>query len=284
MRKPMKPDWKKAVRERMAESSRLCKQDVIDELASHLDDVYEEARARGAHEPEASQLALQEVDDWSVLAAEIARAKSKEDSMNQTTMNQRTKTVLLPAIAILFAVGLVLLFLDRAAVLQRLIWFACMALLLGVVATEANRLNLRTKSLWLPSLASLFASSFFLFVLTELSMQPELLVRLNAGAAQWLYAVWLISQIAFGALGAFLSRRVGGSRIARMVAATFPAIVMLAACAIVIPVSALMEHNDFIFHNPGRLWWGAFRWAVVPAVTLLLGAVPFLQEPSKRHA
>jgi len=145
-------------------------------------------------------------------------------------------------------------------------------------------MNHRTRSLWLPALASLFASSLFLLVLTEISMRPPMLVRLHSGAAQQLYAVWLIGQIAFGALGAFLSRRVGGNRIARIVAGTFPAIVMLASCVIVIPVSALMQHNDFIFHNPGRLWWGAFLWAVVPAVTLLLGAAPFLQQPAKDHA
>jgi hypothetical protein len=150
--------------------------------------------------------------------------------------------------------------------------------------SKEGTMNHRTRSLWLPALASLFASSLFLFALTEISLQPRLLARVNSGTGSWVYAAWLIGQIAFGALGAFLSRRVGGSRMARMVAAAFPAIVMLASCVIVIPASALMEHNDFIFHNPGRLWWGAFLWAVVPAVTLLLGAAPFLQEPSKRHA
>lgn len=150
--------------------------------------------------------------------------------------------------------------------------------------SKEGSMNHRTKSLWLPALASLFTSSLFLFVLTEISLQPKLLARMNSGTGRWVYSVWLIGQIAFGALGAFLSRRVGGGRMARVVAATFPAIIMLASCAIVIPASALMEHNNFIFHNPGRLWWGAFLWAVVPAVTLLLGAAPFLQAPSKYHA
>jgi hypothetical protein len=221
------PDWKKLVEERFEPGSLLfaSRKEVIRELAAHLEETYEASRAQGMTEAAAVELALHEVKDWNVLAADIRRAKSKEDSMNH-----------------------------------------------------------RTRSLWLPALASFFASSLFLFVLTEISMRPPMLVRLHSGAAQQLYAVWIIGQIAFGALGAFLSRRVGGSRIARIVAGTFPAIVMLASCVIVIPASALMQHNDFIFHNPGRLWWGAFLWAVVPAVTLLLGAAPFLQEPAKRHA
>ena len=222
------PDWKKLVEERLASLnvSASTKQEIVAELAAHLEDVYEAAQARGLDATASLELALQEIQDGPVLVANIHRAHSEEDLM-----------------------------------------------------------NLRTRSLWLPALVSLFASSLFLFALTEISLQPRMLVRLNSSAAHWVYTLWIVGQIAFGALGAFLSRRVGGSRPARVVAATFPAIVMLASCAIVIPVSALMQHNDFIFHEPGRLWWGAFLWAVVPAVTLLLGATPFLQpEPAKRHA
>ena len=222
------PDWKKLVEQRLFSLNLppSAKQEIVAELAAHLEDVYEAAKARGLDANFALELAQQEIHDWHVLLADLRRAKSKENSM-----------------------------------------------------------NLRTRSLWLPALASLFASSLFLCALTEISLQPKLLARLNSSAAHWVYTVWIVAQIAFGALGAFLSRRVGGSRMARVVAATFPAIVMLATCAIVIPASALMEHNDFIFHNPGRLWWGAFLWAVVPAVTLLLGAMPFLQqEPAKSHA
>jgi hypothetical protein len=224
---PNKPDWRTLVRNRMLtlKLPHDVKEDVVAELGAHLQEIYEEAIIRGLDETEATARALQQVEDWKGLVAQISRAKSKEGSMNA-----------------------------------------------------------RTRSLWLPALASLFSSSLFLFVLTELSMTPGILVRLHSDAAGWLYAVWIIGQIAFGALGAFLSRRVGGSRIVRMVAATFPAIVMLASCAIVIPVSALMEHNDFIFHNPGRLWWGMFLWAIVPATTLLLGAAPFLKESTPRQA
>jgi hypothetical protein len=222
-----KHDWPKMVRERMQTCGLPAAQreEVVAELAAHLEETYEDALREGRNKTEAVRQALQEVEDWSVLAANVCRAKSEEDLM-----------------------------------------------------------NLRTRSLWLPALASLFASSIFLFVLTKISLQSGVLVRLNSGAARWLYAAWIISQVACGALGASLSRRVGGSRMARVVAATLPAIVILAACAIVIPVSALMQHNDFIFHNPGRLWWGTFIGAIVPAVMLLLGAAPFLQDRSKRHA
>jgi hypothetical protein len=224
---PDKLDWRMLVRKRVLtlKLPHDVKEEVIAELATHLQAIYEEASARGLNEADATEHALQQVEDWEDLAAQISCAKSKEGPMNA-----------------------------------------------------------RTRSLWLPALASLFGSSLFLFFLTEISLRPPLLVRLHSDSTQWLYTVWLIGQIGFGALGAFLSRRVGGSRFARTVAATFPAIVMLASCAIVIPASALMDHNDFIFHNPGRLWWGMFLWAVVPAATLLLGAAPFLKESIPRQA
>jgi hypothetical protein len=217
-------DWRKFVREHLATQALNACEEIVEELAAHLQEIYEEGLARGLNNDAARQLAIEEVEDWNIFARNISLAKFKEGPMNA-----------------------------------------------------------RTKSLWLPALASLFASSLFLFVLTEISLQPRLLARLNSGLAQRFYALWIIGQIAFGALGARLSRRAGGSRLARTIAGTFPAIVMLTLCTIVIPVSALMQHNEFIFRNPGRLWWGAFLWAVVPAVTLLLGAAPFLQEPTRRR-
>jgi len=208
----MKPDWMQLVRERLA-ASRSCGHEVVAELAAHLEEVYEEALARGSSETEAMRIALQQVDDWQALSTEISRTKSEEDSMNYQSMNDqsmndqsmndqstnrqsmnfqsmhcRTKAVWLPAIAVLFGIGLLLLFLDRAAVLQRLSFAACMALLLCAVASEANRLNLRTSSLWLPGFVSLTAASLLMFAeeivlahdpsfyFTDISMRPSHLI------------------------------------------------------------------------------------------------------------
>lgn len=74
-------------------------------------------------------------------------------------MNPRTKTFWLPAIAILFAFGLILLLRDSAAVLQRIIWIACMAMLLCAAASEAKLLNRRTRRFWLPGFVSPTAST-----------------------------------------------------------------------------------------------------------------------------
>jgi hypothetical protein len=216
------PDWKKLVRERLG-SSVLPPEDreqVISELAAHLDETWEAARAEGLTETESEKRALQEIGDWHVLGKNIQRAtRAKEQPMNQ-----------------------------------------------------------RTKSLWLPALANFAATTLFLLVLTQVSLAPRYLVRLNSGLGVSLYAGWLVAQLLFGALGAFLSRRAGGTRAARIVAATFPAIILFGLWAFWIPVSAVLEHNAFFLRHPLYYAVGIFIWVVPPGMALFLGAAPFLGE------
>ena len=208
-------------------------------------------------------------------------------------MNHRIKTLWLPAIGIVFSFGLLLLFLDRAPILQRLMWVACMALLLGVVTTEAGRLNLRTRSIWLPGFVSLLAASLLMFAeeivmfhdpsfyFTDISLRPSHLI---SGLPRWFYIVWLLVQVPCGALGAYLSRRGGGTRGARAVAGAFPALAIFLLCGLMIPISAAVEHNAYVLHHPGRLALALSIWAVVPAIGLLLGAAPFLKAAELQKA
>jgi hypothetical protein len=219
-------DWRKRVRERL-DSCGLppaIHEEVVSELADHLEETYEDARSRGLTDSAAAELALQEVTDWGVLAANIRRATSREDGMNY-----------------------------------------------------------RTKSLWLPGLASFAAASLFLLVLTQISLQPQFLVRLNSGLGRSFFIGWLLAQVLFGGLGAFLSRRAGGTRTARIVAGEFPALVMFGVWALVIPASAFAEHNTFVLQHPLYYALGIFPWVVLPGIALLLGAAPFLKEPKSQQ-
>jgi hypothetical protein len=215
-------DWQEIIREQLEPGALPpeIRAEIIAELAAHLEETYEEARARGLTESEALTRALQEVKDWSVLAADIQRAKSEETSMNS-----------------------------------------------------------RTRNLWLPALASFAAASLFLLVLTRISLQPHFLVRLNSGLGPVFYLSWLFAQIPFGALGAYLSRRAGGTRAARVVAGIFPAIVMFGLWGVVIPVSAFAEHNTFVLQHPLSYALGILPLVVLPAIALTLGAAPFLRDP-----
>lgn len=214
-------DWRETVREhlRLSELPSAYREEVISELAAHLEETYQDALSQGLTDRAALEVTLQEVEDWHVLSADIRRSKYAEDFMNH-----------------------------------------------------------RTKSFWLPALASFAAASLFLLVLTQVSMEPRFLVRLNSGLGRSFYIGWLVAQVLFGALGAFLSRRAGGTRTARVIAAMFPAIVTFGVWAVVIPISALGEHNTFVLRHPFYYALGFFVWVVPPAITLLLGALPFLKE------
>lgn len=80
------PDWKKLVRKRMRSLtlSPYDKEQAINEISGHLDEVYENARRQGLSEKASLRLSLQEVGDWSVLTEGIRHTKSEDTSMNRT--------------------------------------------------------------------------------------------------------------------------------------------------------------------------------------------------------
>jgi len=96
-----RPDWKEIVHERLRLPSSA--REAIPEIAAHLEEIYDEALAGGLTATAAIEFTLHQVEDWRALRKSICRAKCKEG-----TMNPRTKTLWLPAIAVLFAAGLAL--------------------------------------------------------------------------------------------------------------------------------------------------------------------------------
>jgi len=283
------PDWKKLVRERLSfqHSPRESNDDVVAELADHLEETYAQARSEGLSDDAALERSLQEVEDWPALAADIRRTKPQEDNMNH-----HTKTFWLPEIAILFGIGLLLVFLDRAASLQRFIWIGCMVMLLGTAASESNRLNQRTRSFWLPGLVSLTAATLFLFAadivsdpflfFSQITLHPQDLLA-NSGL-RWFYFVWLLAQVLFGAVGARFSRRAGGTRTSRIVAGGLPAIIFVGTYVALIPFTSMFSGNAAISPLPTFLASSMFVWVAAPALALLSGAAPFLKETEPRRA
>ena len=274
------PDWKRLVRERLATTNLPAgvREDVAAELAAHLED----AAATDLELSGAPHRALDHMP-WRKLVRAIEHAKCEEDAMNH-----RTKAFWLPALAILFAAGLALVFLDRAAVLQRLIWIGCMAMFLCAAASEANHLNQRIRGFWLPGFVSLTAAIVFLFAadivydpflfFREICLQPQNLVRWNSGSPRPFYIVWLVAQVAFGAVGALLSGRMGGSRKARIIAGLFPAMVIVATNVVLVPLSALISGQDVVWRSPAYLASAAVIWMVAPAMAVVAGALPFLRR------
>jgi hypothetical protein len=132
-------------------------------------------------------------------------------------------------------------------------------------------MNQRTKQLCLPGLASLTAAMILLTILIQISMQPRYLGRSP------LYMVllpWLALLPLCGAAGAYLSRRGGAHRGARLVAGLFPTIVLLV-------LGSILTITHLIVPAQPRLWYGFLAVAfgiVLPSVSLLLGTLPFLRN------
>ena len=168
------PDWKALVHERM-ESLGLSpaqEEEIVSELASHLEDCYEEFRTQGVCQSEAIEHSLEQAADWPGLSRKIRRAKRKEERMNH-----------------------------------------------------------RTRTLWLPALISLATAMVFLMTSTQLALEPRVIagqfitLHTSTTSTNYPFAVylpWLILLPFCGAAGAYLSRRAGGQPLARLLAGLFP--------------------------------------------------------------
>jgi hypothetical protein len=216
-------DWRETVRERL-DSQVLpfrCREEIIAELAAHLEETYDHARSRGLGNQAAFELAIAQIRDAHRLAKAIRRAKSAGDSM-----------------------------------------------------------NFRTRSLWLPALITLLGASVSLTLSQLIGVQPRL-VWIGPLAMSF-YWPWLATLPVFGALGAYLSRRALGPAPARLAAGLSPALVMLIVMCLILPWGLAIDGVSFFRLVSFGL--GLANWVALPAVALLLGALPFLRASRPAQA
>ncbi|HMD32548.1 MAG TPA: hypothetical protein VKG84_11615 [Candidatus Acidoferrales bacterium] len=103
-------DWHRFVRERLGGQPRASvpSEEVIAELAEHLEDVYQDARRRGLSHEAAMASTKEQTSDWRLLAERIRRARAREDVVSHTA-----KTIWVPGISVLFFASLLLLAMTR---------------------------------------------------------------------------------------------------------------------------------------------------------------------------
>jgi hypothetical protein len=207
------PDWNQVVRERLSQADLTPaeQKEIIAELASHLDDLYEQCRRQGMSESQAVERTGNEIRNRARLARTIERAKHKEGNMND-----------------------------------------------------------RTSRLWLPGLASLIAAAILLVLEIQLGIRDSFI---HLPLAMTAIFPWLANMLLSGGVAAYLSRRGGGTRRARLTSALFPAGAFF-LCFCLVFVARFSEADPFIT-------WSAFaisacNWVLVPGVALVLGALPFL--------
>ena len=144
-------------------------------------------------------------------------------------------------------------------------------------------MNYRTRSLWLPGLATLTAAMGTLMIMTRFNIEPKMIWH-GSMAVVTLYLPWLALLPFIGALGAYLSRQAQGQMRARLVAALFPALVPFAIFCPAIVVSAVLEHHLTWTIVPVAFAVLVFNWVVLPGAALAAGALPFLGSSRVREA
>ncbi len=218
------PDWREAIREKLAGAaiSHRQREDLIAELANHLEDLHAELLASGIAEPDASAQCIEQLNDIQQIAAAAKRSQVWEDAMNQ-----------------------------------------------------------RSRTLWLPGLVTLTLASVSLMAMQFFAFSRPRVHWVDGGAVAIGY-LWLVSLFPCGALGAYLSRRAGGSRWKAVAASLFPSLIMLGVFCIILPIGVLLERNPYIIHHPRYFGLALLVWIVVPGGALLLGALPVLWRMSHR--
>ena len=220
-------DWRELVQSKLAELpvSPGTKTDVVDELAGHLEEVYEELRRQGMTEELAAQRAMRQVTDWNALQRHIRNAKEREDLMHN-----------------------------------------------------------RVRQLWFPGLLTLILSTGLLPMLLKLGLEPRI-VSWSGPETILFYVPWLMTLPLFGALGAYISLRAGGSARAILLSGVFPVLSLAACFFVILPLSIVLDRS-IAFHLTLAGFLGLLlSWVVVPGAALLIGALPIeILHTRKMHS
>jgi len=142
-----------------------------------------------------------------------------------------------------------------------------------VAKKEEDQVQSRVRQLWIPGFLTLMLSSILLMALQKFGLQPRI-ISWNELGLMLFYVPWLVALPLFGALGAYLSLRAGGSTRAILFSGVFPVLTFVASLFVILPFSLVIDrHVASHFRIEGFLNV-LIGWVVVPGVALLMGALP----------
>ncbi len=134
----------------------------------------------------------------------------------------------------------------------------------------------RAHQLWIPGFLTLMLSMVFLMALQRLGFQPRIVSWSGPGTILF-YLPWLLSLPFFVAIGAYISRRTGGSQGTVLLASIFPVLALTAAFLLMFPIGFITERIvgsqvDFSIVATALLKDG-IGWILVPGAALLVGGL-----------
>jgi hypothetical protein len=142
--------------------------------------------------------------------------------------------------------------------------------------TEMTTMNYRTKVLWLPALCTFTLSMGLLALLQISGLRPSFFL--------WsrfipIHIPWLIALPIIGAIGAFWSKRAGGSVLLQLLVSQAPALIWECIMLVMLPLALVIDrHVPFSLKMEGLMTY-IVAWVLLPSLALFLGAVPFLRKP-----
>jgi hypothetical protein len=231
-------DWEKLVSRRLAQLAlgERERQEVIAELAGHLEETYEARRQKGASHDEAIRGALLQVDDWNRLQQEIYVARTKENAMNARTSR-------------LWAPSLVTL----AASVITLVAFTFLGLQPGPLGLRPGPEKSVHEIWWGHLVGGILGGPH---VVNE-------------------YTVWLMALPLIGALGAGLSRRAGGTLREIIISGVFPALAWLTIVLVVLSFAASLGRGLEVVTAPVGPVGLITLLVLIPGACLLLGVLAY---------
>src|SRR5256886_10473884 len=146
-----------------------------------------------------------------------------------------------------------------------------------IAKRSGHPMQKRVQQLWTPGFLTMALTMISLVTLQGLGFQARV-VSWNGPRTTFLNLPWLLSLPFFGALGAYLSSRAGGSRRAVLLASTFPALALTGAFLSMFPIGFAMER--IIGRRVGfsivatTILRDGIGWLLVPGAALLAGGVP----------
>jgi hypothetical protein len=143
---------------------------------------------------------------------------------------------------------------------------------------KETHMSKRLAQFWLPAFVTLLLSMVLLAVFQIFGPDPWVDNPLRGGRLRMtpvavVYVSWLIFLPFIGALGAYLSRRAGGQRLAVFSSIVFPVFPYVAFFVIGLPIAIMFD--DHVSHNITipAFFAGLAGWVIFPAMALLAGGL-----------
>ena len=134
------------------------------------------------------------------------------------------------------------------------------------------------KTLWLPGMAALGCAAAVLLGTSRLLPAS---LWLDPRATVPMATLFLLSYLAFGALGASLSRRAGGGIAARLAAGIFPLALHVLIFVTVVVAAMFGDRRSAEAIQINFQLRVALIFIVIPGIALTIGALPFLRDRTR---